>query len=237
MSRIQDINSEKSLYQVLAKLANNIKVNINCIKIGEIVSFDKTDQTASVKVQHIIDDNYDMYMDGELQYPILQKVPVVIMGGGSTYISHPIAPGDQCLLVFCDYMIDSWWVSGEAKSSIVPRKHDISDPIAIVGLHPLTKLIQNYSDGLRLHYNDNSSIVLGETIDVNNATINLNGDTNTSGNASVLGNVAVAQNIAADGTITAPTLNATGAATGTFITADSKKVTVTNGIVVLIEQV
>ena len=211
--------------------------NINCIKIGEIVSFDKTDQTASVKVQHIIDDNYDMYMDGELQYPILQKVPVVIMGGGSTYISHPIASGDQCLLVFCDYMIDSWWVSGEAKSSIVPRKHDISDPIAIVGLHPLTKLIQNYSDGLRLHYNDNSSIVLGETIDVNNATINLNGDANTSGNASVLGNVAVAQNIAADGSITAPTLNATGAATGTFITADSKKVTVTNGIVVLIEQV
>lgn len=211
MANPHNVNVNKSLTQVIAKLANSIKVSFNCIKIGEIVSFDKTDQTATVRVLHVIDGNYDIYMEETLEYPLLEKVPVVIMGGGGTYITHPIKAGDQCLLLFCDYMMDAWWVTGEKKSSIVPRKHDISDAIALVGLNASPNAIQGYSDYLKLHYSENSSIVIGdEQIDVNNAQINLNGN------------------------VTAPTLNATQAATNTFTTVDKKTVTVVNGIVVSI---
>ena len=219
MSNPYSPNMNKTLSQVIDSLKNSINVNIHCVKIGEIVSFDKTDQTASVKVLHVLDSNYDLYMDEgvTVEYPVLGKVPVVIMGGGGTYITHPIAPGDHCLLLFCDYMIDSWWATGEAKPSLFPRKHDISDPIAIVGLNPIPKAIQNYSDYLRLQYNENSSIVIGEQIDVNNATTNLNGNVNV------------------QETLTAKTLNATSAASGTFTTADSKTVTVVNGIITKIQ--
>lgn len=154
---------------------------MNCIKIGQIISFDKTDQTASVQVLHIQDDNYNIYLDETIEYPVLNKVPVVVMGGGGTYISHPINVGDQCILLFCDYMIDSWWISGEAKQSIVPRKHDISDAIAIVGINPTPKAIKEYSDYLRLQYNENSSIVIGNTIKLDNPIVETSGDVDAKG--------------------------------------------------------
>ena len=231
MANLNDVNTNKSLSQVLSKLANSIKVSFNCIKIGEIVSFDKTDQTVSVKVLHIMDENYNTYMDQELEYPIIEKVPLVIMGGGGTYISHPINVGDQCLLLFCDYMIDSWWVTGEAKPSIVPRKHDLSDAIAIVGLNATPNAIQEYSDYLRLHYSAESSIVIGEQIDVNNETINLNGNTKNTGTMDVEKDVTMGANATVAESLTATTLNATSAASGSFVSADNKTVTVVNGIV------
>lgn len=218
-----DINRDKTLYQVLEKLTNNIKFSMNCVKIGEIVSFDKTDQTASVRVLHVMDENYNVYLDNTIEYPVIQKVPVVVMSGGGTYISHPIKEGDQCILLFCDYMIDAWWTSGEAKPSIFPRKHDISDPIAIVGLNPSTKSIQNYSDNLDLHYSEESNIIIGEQIDVNNETINLNGKTK------------VSEDLTVSKSATALELHATSAASGSFVSADNKTVTVVDGIVVSIE--
>lgn len=213
---------------MLSEVVNSIRVSLNCVKIGQIVEFNKTNQTAKVQVLHIQDENYNTRMEEELEYPLLGDVPVVVMGGGGTYISHPIKAGDQCLLLFCDYMIDNWWVSGEAKPSIVPRKHDLSDAIAIVGLNAIPKAIQNYSDSLRLHYNENSSIVIGEQIDVNNETINLNGNTTNSGTLDVVGNVT------GEADITAQTLNAMTAASGSFVSSDNKTVTVVNGIVTAI---
>ena len=154
---------------------------------------------------------------------MLQKVPVVVLRGGGANITFPIKEGDQCLLLFCDYMIDSWWITGEAKSSIVPRKHDIADPIALVGISASPNVIQAYSDYLHLQYNENSDIVIGEQIDVNNETINLNGATKVSKTLEVVEGV------------TAKALNATTAASGSFRSADNKTVTVVNGIVTAIQ--
>ena len=234
MTNLYDINAEKSLQQVLSKLTNSIKTSIHCVKIGEIISFDKTDQTASVRVLHIMDENYNTRLEEQVEYPVLGKVPVVIMGGGGTYISHPISAGDQCLLLFCDYMIDNWWVSGTAQPSIVPRKHDIADPIAIVGLNATPKAIQEYSNYLKLQYSTESNIIIGESIDVNNETINLNGNTTNTGTMEIVGEVTADDNVNVANAVTAQTLNATTAATGSFVSADNKTVTVVNGIVVSI---
>lgn len=229
MTNLRDINRDKSLTQVLERLTNSIKTSIHCIKIGEIISFDKTEQTASVRVLHTMDGNYSLYIENEIEYPILQKVPVVVLQGGGASITFPIKAGDQCLLLFCDYMIDSWWITGEAKPSIVPRKHDIADPIAIVGINATPKAIHNYSDYLHLKYNENSDIVIGEQIDVNNETINLNGNTNVSEDLTVAKNASITQ------TATALELHATSAASGSFATADNKTVTVVDGIIVSIQ--
>lgn len=234
MTNLYDINAEKSLQQVLSKLTNSIKTSIHCVKIGEIISFDKTDQTASVRVLHVMDSNYNTRLEETVEYPVLGKVPVVIMGGGGTYISHPISAGDQCLLLFCDYMIDSWWVSGTAQPSIVPRKHDIADPIAIVGLNAAPKAIQEYSDYLKLQYSPESNIIIGDSIDVNNETINLNGNTTNSGTMEVVGDTTMDANLNVAQVATAQSLHATSAASGTFVSADNKTVTVVDGIVVSI---
>ena len=66
MTYLRDINKDKSLTQVLERLTNSIKTSIHCIKIGEIVSFDKSDQTVSVKVLHKMDGNYNLYLKDEI---------------------------------------------------------------------------------------------------------------------------------------------------------------------------
>ena len=235
MVYLKDINKDKSLTQVLERLTNSIKTSIHCIKIGEIVSFDKSDQTASVRVLHIVDNNYDLYMGKPLEYPLLQKVPVVILQGGGANITFPIKAGDQCLLLFCDFMIDAWWISGEKKSSIVPRKHDISDAIALVGVNATPKAIQDYSDYLHLKYDEKSDIVIGKNIDVNNDNIHLNGATQVKETLEVKKDGTFKKDVNVEQTLTAKELNATQAASGSFGTADSKTVTVVNGIITKIQ--
>jgi len=223
------INDEKTFAQFAEAIMRNIATTLNCVKIGEIVSFDKTDQTATVRILHRMDQNYNTDMKETIEYPPLGKVPVVIMQGGGAHITYPIKAGDQCLIVFCDYMIDNWWVSGDVGASDFPRKHDLSDAIAIVGLNALPKAIQDYSDYLHLQYNQNSSIVIGEQIDVNNANINLNGETAVSENLTVLKSATVAEKV------TAAELGATTAASGSFVSADNKTVTVVEGIITAIQ--
>lgn len=212
-------NTNKSLTELLSFYFDEFSNILNCIKIGEIVSFDKNTQTATVKILHKKVNEYYSSSKVLIEYPLLMQVPCVVMGGGTSYITHPISAGDQCVVLFSDYMLDGWKNSGDTRLSDIERKHDISDSIAIVGLRALPQALQNYSDYLNLHYSDNSSIIIGDTIEVNNSNINLNGDANVTGDVAVTGDVS------------APTLNATTAATGTFVSADSKTITVTNGII------
>ena len=41
--------------------------------------------------------------------------------------------GDECLVVFADCCIDSWWQSGSVQSQADSRRHDLSDGFAILG--------------------------------------------------------------------------------------------------------
>ena len=235
------INDNKTYAQFAEAIIKNISMTLNCVKIGKITSFDKNDQTASVQILHRIDGNYDLDIDKSVDYPLLCKVPVVVLQGGGASITFPIKDGDQCIVLFCDYMIDNWWVSGNVSSSDFPRRHDLSDAIAIVGLSALPNVIKDYSDYLHLKYNEKSDIVIGEQIDVNNENINLNGATKVSKTLEVekdvtaKANVDVTKNITAGMKVTAPTLEATTAATGSFRSVDNKTVTVVNGIVTVIQ--
>lgn len=174
-------NTEKSLTELIDYCFSSFSNALNCIKIGEIVSFDKTKQTANIRILHKQKDDYYYINSKLIEYPLLQEVPCVIMGGGTSYVSHPISPGDQCVLLFSDYMIDYWQNTGEARQSDIDRRHDISDAIAIVGLKALPKAIQAYSDFLDLHYSDNSSIIVGDKITLNNALVEASGSMNVTG--------------------------------------------------------
>lgn len=218
-------NNNKSLLNLFELAATEIMNTLHCIKIGEIQSFDSTNQTVSVRILHkkINETNLD---ERELEdYSILSEVPVVIMGGGGTYISHPIKQGDTCLLLFNDYELDNWWVTGDSLPSDFPRNHDLSDAIALVGLNNMTKLIQTYSQFLDLHYSDNSNIIIGENIDINNAQTNISG--NLTVNQAIVGQ-----------TTTTSELHDSRGVSGTFTDtgagATGMSLTITDGIITAI---
>ncbi|AWI10317.1 baseplate hub protein [Ereboglobus luteus] len=119
----------------------NMFVDLNCHKLGTIVSFDNEDQTASVDINH-----NGVYGNKPIKYPILKKVPIFVLSGGKASLTMPVAVGDTCLLLFSDRNIDTWFETGEADAiPASPRTHHISDALAIVGFRPKSKKISDYN--------------------------------------------------------------------------------------------
>ena len=164
-----------------------IKTRLHCHKIGTIVTFDPTMQTASVRINHKIgshnlDPNYQyLYwrysnvgpgrrnstlvnpLRSELtDYPLLKNVPVFIPAGGGAAVTMPVQPGDTCLVVFSDLDISTWFLKGET-NALPPteRNHDIRDALAIVGFRPMTNVIENYNAKDAELRNADASIAVG----------------------------------------------------------------------------
>lgn len=173
-------NSRKTLAQALEAHFGSFSESFNCVKIGKIENVDTTNQTVDVQILH---KRVNMkFKTRELKdYALLKQVPFVVIGGGQSNLTFPIAKGDNCLLLFCDYEIDRWWDTGESLPSNFERKHDISDAFAIVGVHSMVDLLQGYSRYVQLKYSDNSKIIVGNEITLNNAQVTATGDVNASG--------------------------------------------------------
>lgn len=211
-------NSNKSLTEALSLWMHSFSDSFNSIKVGKIVAVNTSNQTVDVQILH------KRVMDGistkrELrEYPPLLQVPFVVLGGGGSSLTFPIAKGDNCLLLFCDFEIDRWWTSGEAQPSNYERRHDISDAFALIGVHSMVDLIQGYNQYVQLKYSGTSNIVVGQTIDITNEQTN------------VSGKLDVANDITGQAKATAELHDSRGIS-GSFTTADSKTVTVVDGII------
>lgn len=152
MSTPSILQIEKSdIRYLLDLIKSEVKRETNCHAIGTIITFDATTATASVafnykkilKQRNAVDSKN--YTDVIVDYPVLIRCPVIVLGGGGSYTTYPIFSGDQCLIMFCDRDIDLWLELGSTSSPpSSERMHDISDAVVLVGLNPVTKPIPNY---------------------------------------------------------------------------------------------
>lgn len=215
-------NSKKTMAQALTAWFESFSNSFNAIKVGKIIGVNYSNQTVDVQILHK-KLKTDVVKRRELvEYPPLLQVPFIVLGGGSSSLTFPISVGDNCLLLFCDFEIDRWWESGEAQPSNYNRKHDISDAFAIIGIHSMVDLLQGYNQYVQLKYSNNSSIIIGENIDIQNSQTN------------VSGKLDVTDDITGQAKATAE-LHSTHGATGSFVSSDNKKVTVVDGIITVIE--
>lgn len=165
------------------------------------------------------------------QLPEFVDVPPVFMHGGSSYIAMPIAPGDYCLMFFSERCYDAWYFGDDFVSPIEMRMHDYSDGFALCGIKNnadavtipdvITMIGDMFANGAWEHVGDllrtGDESVTGDRQHVGNVTIT---DTLTTATA-LLGNA------------TFTTIQSGGATgvSGSFRSADSKTITVTNGII------
>ena len=125
---------------LLSKHRTNILQTINCVKVGEIVSFNSTKRTAVVQIAFRRSLPVPLKDGTRIQsYPQLFDCPVVTLSGGGMGAAFPIAKGDECLVLFSDSNIDAWFQNGGQALPYDNRRHDISDGIALVGLNSLAK--------------------------------------------------------------------------------------------------
>lgn len=112
-----------------------------CHLPGEVVTFDRTRMTATVKVglKRVIPDYVAKTGSKNAAYPTLTDCPVFVLTGGAGSIGADPAPGDPCLIAVADRNIDAWFQNGGQQAPLSPRAHDLSDSLVFVGFRPLAK--------------------------------------------------------------------------------------------------
>jgi hypothetical protein len=146
---------------------------------GIVRAYDATKRRATIQPalnRQFEDDSFEYY-------PPIVGVPVHMPSGGGFTISLPIAVGDTVTLLFSQRSIEKWKQSTTG-NTINPedfRRFDLTDAIAIPGLHPFSA-----SPNLSLANSDTDLILTAGssvirmkpdgTIDMNGATITPAGD-------------------------------------------------------------
>jgi len=139
---------DPDLKTLLELVKSEIRRELNCVSVGEVVSFDEDTQLAEIKIVYrkVIRRRGKSSKEVTIDYPLLIKVPIVVLTGGNSYLTFPIAAGDSCLLFFCDRDLDRWLINGQEKQPpSSERMHDLSDAIALVGVRNSKNLISGYS--------------------------------------------------------------------------------------------
>ena len=147
------------LLHLLDIIKNQVKTELNCHAPGTIQSFDPVSMTCTVTLNYqkiwrkanAVSAAPNSYTDVITPYPLLVRVPLIVLGGANGQATFPIAPKDPCLVLFCDRDIDGWLESSQLTNPPASgRLHDLSDGIALVGLNPVQNGVTYYTDGIYL---------------------------------------------------------------------------------------
>lgn len=172
------------------KFAWQLRCALRVAVPGIVVSFDPVKQTVSVRIairEHI---NQNLVVT-PVEIDVLQDVPIAIPRAGGFAVTLPIVAGDECLLIFSDTCIEAWQESGGVQNQLFPhRRHDLSDAVAWFGIWSQPRKLSAYStNSTQLRTDDGTSYIELKpgVINLNAATINLNGAVNTSGTTIIQG--------------------------------------------------
>lgn len=126
---------------VMENFRKDLLYKLYCHLPGEVVAYDRTKNTAIVKValKQVIPDYAAATGSKTAPYPQLTDVPVFLLQGGGASIGVDPVPGDACLICVLDRNIDAWYANGGQQAPLSPRAHSLSDAFCIVGFNPLPK--------------------------------------------------------------------------------------------------
>lgn len=189
------------MVDVLFNHKRDVEATMNCVQIGIIEAFNAEEQTADIKlalkkITNIEPDGTRIYAE----HPLLLRCPVFVLYGGVGYMTMPIQPGDECIVVFNDREIDNWFTDGGVVAPTSLRTHDFSDAFAIVGIRSLQNSIAAYlTNGIRLSYNGTAKIdILDDQIESVAALFFHTGNVKIVGNVEVEGDVLVKGQLVTD---------------------------------------
>ncbi len=141
-TQLNPLNLDYELKSALDLTKREILLTLNCHAIGTIESFDSgvgvRAPRATVTINYMKSffslNEQGVYTQNNVKYPVLIDCPVLIPQGGDCALTLPIAPGDQCLVLFNDRDIDAWFNSGQVGPTNTLRLHSFADGIVFVGL-------------------------------------------------------------------------------------------------------
>lgn len=145
--------------ELLRRAIQYYLAHVHTAQPGEIVDYDPETQLASVKPLIM----FPLSNGKSLSTPVIHRVPVQFSRSRAASISFKITKGDPCTLIFCERSLDAWMEKGEEAPPSQPRRHDLTDAIAIPGL---------FAPGVKPVNPENLDLV----IETDAASITLDGD-------------------------------------------------------------
>lgn len=158
-NKFLQLAGEPDLTTILKSVINKVGLELNCVRVGIIQSFNAEDLTAQVLItnKRTLGINQNGTQATRDYAVITAKICYCC-----PYITYPIEPGEECILLFNDRELESWFITGEVQPEAYQRMHDLTDCIAIVGLRSLAKMITILANTMHLFYGNNS-IKLSDT--------------------------------------------------------------------------
>ena len=156
------MTSPVTLNDAIALATNYALTAIHTALPGSIISYDYTTQKAVI--QPLLN---KVWSDGTTTpMPVLENVPVIFPRAGGASLTFPVVEGDTCLLLFIERSIDLWLTQGGQVNPDDPRKFDLSDAVAIMGLFPFSESSEAINNQDVLLTYKNSSITIKESGDI-----------------------------------------------------------------------
>lgn len=149
-------STERALDEMFWQRACELRVAVPAV----VTAFNAANQTVTVQpaVQESI---YQNLVPTPTSIPALPGVPVMFPRAGGFTLTFPIVPGDECLVVFADMCINSWWGSGGTQNAQEERRrHDLSDGFALFGPWNSRRSLSGYStSAAQLRSDDGLTVV------------------------------------------------------------------------------
>lgn len=190
--------------------------NVHTALPAAVVSYDYQRQKGSF--QPLLN---KVWADGTITaMPVLENVPVIFPRAGGASLTFPVNADDTALLIFIERSMDLWLTQGGQVNPDDPRKFDLSDGVAIMGLFPFSETSDaTNSDDVLLTYAGSSirikksgAIVIdtANTVAIGTSTTELIGTLSTLfQQVSVAANFAAAQILFANAATTLNTIKGT----------------------------
>lgn len=214
-----------TLTSTIANALQSFGLMLMCCRIGIVQAFYPDDLTADVLIAN--QKTEGLNADGSQVSRDWAQIRAKVCYC-SPYDTFPINKGDECLLLFADREIESWFINGNTNPVKHSRMHDATDCLAVFGLRSLPNMIQILHDARHIFYGGSDIQLKTADIITNTQNLTINAQTQTDINTPVLN---ITGNTTQTGSITADGLSDTTAASGVFLSQDNKTITVTNGII------
>lgn len=174
-SEAQRLADDNLTFRAIAKA---VESGLRVAMPGIIASFDSVKQTVTVDLavyDRILTGlpstipNYNP-ATGDIKIPTLLDVPIVVPRAGGAALTFPVQAGDECLVIFTDFCINTWYDSGGTNNAQQRlRRHDLSDGFAILGPWSQPRKLANYSTDQTQLRTDDGTVFVG--IDTTGVTL------------------------------------------------------------------
>ena len=172
INKFNQLASTPDLGQIIKTSGLNTASELNCMRIGIVDEFFPNDLT--VRVQIAGKKQIGLNTDGTQRVrdfaPIYAKVCYC-----NPFITNEIKKGDECILLFSDREIESWFINGDINPYTHTRMHDLTDAIAIFGIRSLPNMIELLRNCLNLFYGNSNIQISDNKITINSSAIDING--------------------------------------------------------------